>query len=46
MYGFGVDMLEEDSSIAVIVRSCKEDDMHNHPPVPHHVVRVDTKRAG
>lgn len=47
MYGFGVDMLEESSSVAVIVRSCRPSDGdHNHVAVPHGVVRVDTKRAG
>jgi len=46
MYGYGVDLIKDESSVVVMVRSCKDTDEHDHPPAPHGVVRVDTKRAG
>eukprot|EP01112_Ceratiomyxa_fruticulosa_P019930 TRINITY_DN664_c0_g1_i1.p1 TRINITY_DN664_c0_g1~~TRINITY_DN664_c0_g1_i1.p1 ORF type:complete len:360 (-),score=70.90 TRINITY_DN664_c0_g1_i1:76-1155(-) len=46
LYGFGADLLEEDDSVAVVVRSCKDTDQHEHPPVKSGNVRLDIYYAG
>lgn len=46
LYGYGVDMLEESNSVAILVRSCTPQDPHDHPSIPRGTVRASTKYAG
>eukprot|EP01114_Cavostelium_apophysatum_P016047 TRINITY_DN4501_c0_g1_i1.p1 TRINITY_DN4501_c0_g1~~TRINITY_DN4501_c0_g1_i1.p1 ORF type:complete len:333 (-),score=43.80 TRINITY_DN4501_c0_g1_i1:115-1113(-) len=45
LYGYGVDMLERDA-VAISIRSVKENEFANIPPVPHKHIRADCNMAG